>query len=125
MPADWLSLIEANPVGAIVVAILLIMIGGGAKSLIDAFAASRRGIKGDALVSEQNGISGLGKLAETQAGMITQLVDRLDAMQLRQDSTDTQLESLKEDFEHEKEYTRLLIRLWGTQSTPPDRPVRL
>lgn len=125
MPLDWIKLIEANPVGAIVVAILLIMIGGGANSLIGAFAASRRGIKGDRLVSEQNGITGLGKLAETQADMIAGLVARLDSMQERQDGLAADLESAKQDFDNEKEYTRLLIRLWGTQSAPPDRPVRL
>lgn len=109
---EWISVaLAAGDIPTIVItAILLIMTGGGAVAIINGFVASRRGVKGDALVKEQNSISGLGKLTEGQDAFITQLRDELETYKAKTDQRISQLETdLRTEIKHSANLTQQLI----------------
>ena len=109
---EWISvaLADGDFLTLIITAILLLATGGGGVALINVFGASRRGIKGDALVKEQNSISGLGKLTEGQDAFITQLRDELDTYKAETNQRISQLEiDLRAEIKHSANLTQQLI----------------
>ena len=109
---EWISVALANGdiTTLVITAILLVMTGGGAVAIINGFVASRRGVKGDALVKEQNSISGLGKLTEGQDSFITQLRDELETYKRETNARITELETaLKTEIRHTANLTQQLI----------------
>lgn len=116
---DWSELLASGDILAtLIIVVICIITGGVGAAIVSAVGASRRGVKGDALVREQNGIEGLSKLADGQAGYITTLENRVERVELDVVELTRQLHS-------EIEYSNLLIRTLSEKNIPiPSRPVR-
>ena len=103
---DWLKdlFIRGDVFGIIFVIVVLVITGGVGKSLVDNWAARGRGIKGDALVKEQNGIDGLNKLTIAQGTIIERLDEQVTILTKRVDE-------ISEKLEHEVEYSNANVAL--------------
>lgn len=116
---DWSELLaNGDIITVLIVIVILIITGGVGAAIVSAVSASKRGVKGDALVREQNGIEGLSKLTEGQAGYITTLENRIDDYEIR-------LTKLEGRLQDELDYSNLLIRTLSENTVPiPPRPKR-
>lgn len=124
MPIDWISLLDAgNPLQLIVILIIALLVGGGANAAIQSFTASRRGVKGDALVKEQNGIDGLNKLSIQQAAALERQEKAITKLEERVDELEEKLNEVTEEHSKETEYNSMLkLQLIQNGLTPLARP---
>jgi len=129
---DWPSLLASGNVPAIVVTIILVLLTGAVgAAIVNGLYASRRGVRGDALVKEQNGIAGLGKLTDSQGEYIDRLEKRLNELETE---SKAQITELRTEFEAkvnelesklfiEVEYSNVLITVLSENTIPiPPRP---
>lgn len=125
---EWIDLLASgNIVTILIIVLILIVTGGVGAAIVNAVTASRRGVKGDALVRESNGITGLSKLTEGQDAFIETL--RAELAQLKTDTdayktaTNKQIENLKSRFDAEVAYSNELIaQLIDAKLVPVPRP---
>lgn len=88
---DWANLIAAGDLPTLLVGLLIVLVTGGLGStIVNSIAASRRGIRGDAISKEQTGIDGLSKLSSAQDvaihrldGQIIKATERIEALERR------------------------------------------
>lgn len=120
---DWISLFENGDVAQVlIVAVLVIITGGVGAAIATGIFASRRGVKGDALVKEQNGINGLDKLTNAQGNYIDRLEKRINEME--QDFNE-KIENLEAKLHDEVAYSNLLINTLSENTIPiPPRPIK-
>lgn len=107
---DWGKLLaNGDFVTLLVIFAIVFALGGGGAAVVTGISARARGIRGDALVKEQNGITGLGKLADSQGEYIDRLEKRIEGLESR--------------FTAEVEYSNLLILTLSSNDVPiPPRP---
>jgi len=119
---DWISLLQQGDVVQLLIVLLLVLVTGGTgAAIVSAITTSRRGVKGDALVKEQNGISGLDKLTNAQGNYIDRLEKRIDEMEQEFNEKITNLEN---KLHNEVAYSNLLINTLSENTIPiPPRPV--
>lgn len=111
---EWINVIIEQgdlPTALVVVAVLLLTGGVGA-SIVNGISASRRGIKGDALVQEQNGIDGLSKLSNAQDVAIKRLDGQVSTLTAR-------LEAMERELRAEREFSNKQIALLIKHGIPP------
>jgi len=131
---NWFDLIVEGNIAAIIISFILVALTGAVgASIVNGIYASRRGVRGDALVKEQNGITGLGKLADSQGEYIDRLEKRLSEVET---SAKEQIAELRTEFEAkvdeletklfiEVEYSNVLISALSENTIPiPPRPIR-
>ena len=118
---DWISLLsKGDPVLIIIVIVLILITGGAGQSVVSGIMANRRGVKGDALVKEQNGINGLGMLTERQDSYIETLETRINKME---ENFNSKVEELEKRLEAEIDYSNSLINTLSENTIPiPPRP---
>lgn len=123
MLMDWTELIATGDLATILVVIVLILVSGGVgAAVVNGISASRRGVKGDALINTQNGINGLSKLTEGQASYITTLENRINKME---ESFNEKVDTLLQKLESEIDYSNLLITTLSENTIPiPPRRYR-
>ncbi len=80
-----------DPLSAVIALLIAVATGGVGAAIVNAIVTSRRGIRGDALTKEQNGITGLSNLADRQDNFIKSLEARIEA-------TETELEAVTKEF---------------------------
>lgn len=120
---EWAELVASGDLPTILIVVVLVIITGGVgAAIVNGITASRRGIKGDALVKEQNGIEGLGKLADSQGAYIETLEKRLDKVEA---DFNMKVENLERKLESEVAYSNILINVLSENTIPiPPRPPR-
>jgi hypothetical protein len=118
---DWINaLAEVDPLTVIFSFVTVILTGGIGAAIVGAISANRRGIKGDALVREQNGIEGLGKLTDAQGAYIDKLEKRLDEVEK---DFKIQLSAISAKLTREIKYSNTLIKTLSAHNVPiPARP---
>lgn len=114
---DWLTIV--------IIIVILIITGGVGKSIIDSRGASKRGIKGDALVKEQNGIEGLTNLGNLQDAFITKLQAQNNSQQEQINELSYKVDNIATKLEEEISYSNLLIQTLSDNTIPiPPRKKR-
>lgn len=125
---DWISLLATGDLTTIIiVAVLVIVSGGVGAAIVNGITASKRGIRGDALIKEQNGIEGMGKLTEAQGAYIETLEDRIEKIGAesaqREGRLSARVDALEQRLEAEMAYSNLLISTLSENTIPiPPRP---
>jgi hypothetical protein len=131
----WVELLASgNLPNLLIIVAIAIVTGGTGAAIVSGVVASRRGIKGDALVKEQNAINGLGTLTEGQQGFITQITAQLATVEAK---AENRIKELKKELEaknlvlshridSELQYSNSLIVLLAQHGIPaPPRPLVL
>ena len=109
---DWAKIVASGDLPTILVLIVIaVVVGGGAVALINGWYASKRGVKGDALIKEQNGITGLTNLSEQQGEFITTMRDEIAG--LKKD-----MGELRKELHTEIAYSNGLINLLSRNNIP-------
>lgn len=114
---DWVNVLATgNPLTIIIVVILALMTGGLGASVVNGIVASKRGVKGDALAKEQNGISGLTALSNAQDKYLSRLDAEVEALKL-------EIQQVKVELNGEVQYSNALAAILRKNNIPvPDRP---
>lgn len=109
---------DTDPLTLIIFVVILIVTGGVGSSYVTGRMASKRGVQGDALVKEQNGIEGLTNLGTLQGTYIATLTQQIKDLSEKFDD-------LERKFDAEVEYSNLLINTLSENTVPiPPRPNR-
>jgi len=105
--------------------IVSLVTGGVGAAIVQGFFASKRGVKGDALVKEKNVLDGYHSLSEVQQELMKDLVSRLDKAETNIEKMDTHIGELTKNLSHEIQYQNLLIfTLHENTIEVPQRPER-
>lgn len=131
----WVELLASgNLPNLLIIIAIAIVTGGTGAAIVSAVSANRRGIKGDALVKEQNAINGLGTLTEGQQGFITQITAQLATVKAESEARVKDLKKeldaknlvLSRRIDSELQYSNSLIVLLAQHGIPaPPRPLVL
>ena len=109
---DWAKVVANGDLPTILILVVIaVVVGGGAVALINGWYASKRGVKGDALIKEQNGITGLTNLSEQQGEFITTMRDEIT--NLKRDMAD-----MRKELHAEIAYSNSLINLLSKNNVP-------
>jgi len=100
----------------LIVAVILLVTGGAGASYIQGRFAARRGVASDAIAREQNGISALGRVADSQEKTIIRLDDKLKEMERKVEALETRMDDL---MDHINKQDALLVE---NGITPIPRP---
>jgi hypothetical protein len=132
-PLNWLS--NADPITIVIYFIVAIGLGGGGGvGLYTAIKTNSRGIKGNALAQESNGITGLTNLAHSQDAFIHNLQIQIGDQQKEIDGLKSDMGLMQSKFERQLaeatlrnhadiQYQNMLIRTLSDNSIAiPARP---
>jgi hypothetical protein len=132
-PLNWLA--NSDPITVIIYFIVAIGLGGGGGvGLYTAIKTNSRGIKGNALAQESNGIMGLTNLAHSQDAFIKNLQIQIGDQQKEIDGLKSDMELMQVRFDKQMadstlrnhadiQYQNILIRTLSDNSVPiPARP---
>jgi len=119
-PNDFIE--SGNYTGLIILGIFALVTGGMGAAVVNAIAASRRGIKGDALQKDANAVEGFGALAEALQKDNQSLRERLDNFEKE---TAARIQELEAEVVELLGYNNLLIHTLNENTIEiPPRPVR-
>lgn len=120
LPNDLIE--TGNYTGLIMLVIFALVTGGTGAAVVNAVAASRRGIKGDALQNDANAIEGFNHLAAALQQDNEALRKRLDKFEA---DTAEHIADLKREIVEHMEYNSILVRtlVENTIEVPP-RPIK-
>lgn len=99
-PLNWLA--NSDPITVIIYFIVAIGLGGGGGvGLYTAIKTNSRGIKGNALAQESNGITGLTNLAHSQDAFIHNLQNQIADQQREIDGLKSDMDLMQAKFERQ------------------------
>jgi uncharacterized coiled-coil protein SlyX len=132
-PLNWLA--NSDPITVIIYFIVAIGLGGGGGvGLYTAIKTNSRGIKGNALAQESNGITGLTNLAHSQDSFIKNLQVQIGDQQKEIDGLKSDMDLMQTRFDKQMAeatlrnhadilYQNILIRTLSDNTIPiPARP---
>ena len=108
--------------GIITLIIISVVTGGVGAAIVQGLFASKRGVKGDALVKEKNVLDGYHTLSEVQQALMKDLVSRLEKAETNISNMDTHIDELTKSLTHEIQYQNLLI--WTLHENTIEVPAR-
>ena len=108
--------------GIITLIIISVVTGGVGAAIVQGLFASKRGVKGDALVKEKNALDGYHTLSEVQQALMKDLVSRLEKAETNISNMDTHIDELTKSLTHEIQYQNLLI--WTLHENTIEVPAR-
>lgn len=128
----WSELVASGDiVNLLAVLIIVIATGGVGAAIVNGISTNRRGVRGDALVREQNGITGLDTLTKAQAAELERVAEQRKAdkdeaqknLEKVEEKLNARIDELEEDLRREAAYvTALVEQLITHQLAPVPRP---